>query len=46
MQKEIEEIVSKDMQLISQQRFDRIVFQENIDEFYEFIKSKLAESEG
>ena len=46
MQKEIEEIVSKDMQLISQQSFDRIVFRKNIDEFYDFIKSKLSESEG
>jgi hypothetical protein len=45
MQKETEEIVSKDMQLISQQRFDRIVFQDNINHFYDFIKSKLAESE-
>jgi uncharacterized protein YjaG (DUF416 family) len=45
MQKETEEIVSKDIQLISQQKFDRIVFQENINHFYDFIKSKLAESE-
>jgi hypothetical protein len=45
MQKETEEIVSKDMQLISQQRFDRIVFQDNINHCYDFIKSKLAESE-
>jgi hypothetical protein len=44
MQKEIEETVSKDIQLISQQRFDRIVFQENLNHFYDFIKSKLAES--
>ncbi len=46
MQKEIEETVSKDIQLISQQGFDRIVFQKNIGNFYDFIKSKLAESEG
>jgi hypothetical protein len=45
MQKETEEIVSKDMQLISQQRFDRNVFQDNINHFYNFIKSKLAETE-
>ncbi len=45
MQKGTEEIVSKDIQLISQQGFDRIVFQENIDHFYDFIKSKLAKSE-
>jgi len=45
MQKETEEIVSKDMQLISQQKFDGIVFQENINHFYDLIKSKLAESE-
>jgi hypothetical protein len=45
IQKETEEIVSKDMQLISQQRFDRNVFQDNINHFYNFIKSKLAETE-
>jgi hypothetical protein len=33
------------MQLISQQRFDRNVFQDNINHFYNFIKSKLAETE-
>ena len=44
-QKETEEIVSRDVQLISQNRFDRIVFQENTNHFYDFIKSKLAESE-
>jgi hypothetical protein len=31
--------------MISQQRFDRIVFQENINHFHDFIKSKLDESE-
>jgi hypothetical protein len=45
MQKEIEEIVLKDVQLISQQHFDRIVFQENLNHFHAFIKSKLSESE-
>jgi hypothetical protein len=45
MQKGTEEIVSKDIQLISQHGFDRIVFQENIDHFYDFIKSKRAKSE-
>jgi hypothetical protein len=44
MQKEIEEIVLKDVQLISQQHFDRIVFQENLNHFHAFIKSKLSES--
>lgn len=45
MQKGIEEIVSKDVQPISQQQFDRIVFQENLNHFHAFIKSKLSESE-
>jgi hypothetical protein len=45
MQKETEEIVAKDVQLISQQKFDRIVFQEKRNHFYDFIKSKLNESE-
>jgi hypothetical protein len=45
VQKVTEEIVSKDVQLISQQHFDRIVFQENINHFYDFIKSKLDEAE-
>jgi hypothetical protein len=44
MQKEIVEIVLKDVQLISQQHFDRIVFQENLNHFHAFIKSKLSES--
>ena len=44
IQKEIEEIVLKDVQLISQQHFDRIVFQENLNHFHAFIKSKLSES--
>jgi hypothetical protein len=39
MQKEIENIVSKDVQQISQLDFDKIVFEENLKHFHEFIKS-------
>ena len=45
MRKTIENIVSKDVQLVSQLNFDKIVFGENLKHFHDFIKSKLAESE-
>jgi hypothetical protein len=45
MRKTIENIVSKDVQLVSQLNFDRIVFGENLKCFHDFIKSRLAESE-
>jgi hypothetical protein len=45
IQKDTEEIVSKDVQLVSQQNFDRIIFRENLEGYHDFIRSKLAESE-
>jgi hypothetical protein len=42
MKKDIEEIVSNDVQLISQQSFDRMVFKEKLAEYHDFIRSKLA----
>ena len=45
MRKTIENIVSNDVQLVSQLNFDKIVFGENLKHFHDFIKSKLAESE-
>jgi hypothetical protein len=45
MRKDIENIVSNDVQLVSQQSFDRIVFAEKLKHFHDFIKSMLAESE-
>jgi hypothetical protein len=45
MQKETEEIVSKDVLLVSQQNFDRLVFKEKLEKYHDFIRSKLAESE-
>jgi hypothetical protein len=44
IQKEVEQIVTKDVQLISQQDFDRIIFKENLEKYHDFVKSKLAES--
>jgi hypothetical protein len=41
MQKEIEEIVSKDVQLVSQQSFDRMIFKEKLEGYHDFIKSRL-----
>jgi hypothetical protein len=45
MQKDIGEIVSNGIQLINQQSFDRMVFKEKLEEYHDFIKSKLVESE-
>jgi hypothetical protein len=45
MRKDIEDIVSNDVQLVSQQSFDRIVFAEKMRHFHDFIKSMLDESE-
>jgi uncharacterized protein YjaG (DUF416 family) len=42
MKKDIEEIVSNDVRLISQQSFDRMVFREKLAEYHDFIRSKLA----
>lgn len=44
MQKD-REIVSKDVKLVSQQNFVRIVFKDKLEEYYNFVKSKLAECE-
>jgi hypothetical protein len=46
IQKDTEEIVSKDVVLVSQQNFDRFVFKENLERYHDFIRSKLTKSEG
>ncbi|MGC1131295.1 MAG: hypothetical protein WA941_00625 [Nitrososphaeraceae archaeon] len=46
IQKDTEEIVSKDVLLVSQQSFDRLVFKENLERYHNFIRSKLTKSEG
>lgn len=43
MQKDMEEIVSKNVLLISQKNFDRMIFRENLEKYYNFIRSKLAD---
>lgn len=45
MQNEIEQIVSKDVQLVGQQSFDKMIFKEKLEEYHDFIKSKLSDSE-
>jgi hypothetical protein len=42
MKKDIEEIVSNGVQLLSQQSFDRMVFKEKLEAYHDFIRSKLA----
>lgn len=45
MQRDTEEIVSKDVELVSQQNFDRMIFREKLEKYHDFIRAKLAESE-
>jgi hypothetical protein len=45
IQRYIEEIVSNGIQLTSQPGFDRMVFKEKLERYYDFIRSKLSESE-
>ncbi|MGC1133966.1 MAG: hypothetical protein WA941_14175 [Nitrososphaeraceae archaeon] len=44
-QKNTEETVSKNVQLVNRQDFDKMVFKENLEEYHDFIRSKLAEFE-
>ena len=39
-------VVARNVKLLSQQNFDKMVFKEKLEQYHEFIKSKLAESEN
>jgi hypothetical protein len=45
MQKDIEEVVSNGIQQVNQQAFNRVIFKDKLENFHNFIGSKLDESE-
>ncbi|MGI0042423.1 MAG: hypothetical protein ACRD47_01820 [Nitrososphaeraceae archaeon] len=45
IQKNTEETVSKNVQLVNRQDFDKMIFKENLEKYHDFIRSKLAEFE-